>query len=126
MRRRKPSNGSPMWGCSRGVRTSWTARTTIATDVKRGVLPLLLAWFLSTATAQAQGVREHTRPATGTVLTETQAADLTLTLSTVSSRLVQTWIRTAGTIDPARRVLVATVPDREAPLVKVGQRVRAF
>jgi hypothetical protein len=92
----------------------------------RALLPLLL-WLLS-GMVSAQGVREHTRPskAAGTTVSESQASDLTLTLSTASLRLVQTWVRTAGTIDKSGKVLAASVSGSEAALVKVGQRVRAF
>ena len=91
------------------------------------VLSLLLLSFFSGLTS-AQGVREHTRPskAAGTVVSESQANDLTLTLSTASLRLVQTWIRTAGTIDTSGKVLTASLAASEASLVKVGQRLRAF
>jgi hypothetical protein len=89
---------------------------------------VLLAISLIAAGAEAQGIREHTRPARpgGTTLTEAQAADLTLTLSPASSRPIQTWIRTAGTIDKTGRILAASLSGSEAALVKVGQRVRAF
>jgi len=88
----------------------------------------LLVFALAAGTAGAQGVREHTRLAgpKGTKITESQAAALTLTLSAVSPRLVQTWVRTAGTIDKTGKLLGATLSGPEAALVKVGQRVRAF
>jgi hypothetical protein len=91
------------------------------------LLLLLIALFVA-GSAAAQDVREHTRlsrPA-GTTITESQAADLTLTLSTASLRLVQTWVRTAGTIDKSGKVLTASLAGDEAALVKVGQRLRAF
>ena len=49
----------------------------------------------------AQSPRERTRPAAtqGTAVTDTQAIDLTLTLSQAAMRPVQTWVRTAGSID---------------------------
>jgi len=89
---------------------------------------LLLIFLLGAGTAGAQGVREHTRLAgpKGTKITDSQAAALTLTLSAVSPRLIQTWVRTAGTIDKAGKTLGASLSGREATLVKVGQRVRAF
>jgi hypothetical protein len=84
--------------------------------------------LLATVSAGAQDVRQHTRlaGAKGTTISESQAAALTLTLSAVSVRLIQTWIRTAGTIDKTGRVLGATLTGPEAALVKVGQRLRAF
>ena len=92
------------------------------------VLSLLLWMLLFSLVTAAQGVREHTRPskAAGTAVSESQANDVTLTLSTASLRLVQTWIRTAGTIDQPGKVLTASLSGSEASLVKVGQRLRAF
>jgi hypothetical protein len=92
------------------------------------VLPFLLCCCLVSGKAAAQGVREHTRPskAAGTAVSESQANDVTLTLSTASLRLVQTWVRTAGTIDKTGKVLTASLSGAEAALVKVGQRLRAF
>jgi hypothetical protein len=92
------------------------------------VLPsLLLLTFLAAGFANAQDVRQHTRLAPrGTTITESQAAALTLTLGTVSLRPIQTWIRTAGTIDKTGKILAASLSGHEAALVKVGQRVRAF
>jgi hypothetical protein len=75
-----------------------------------------------------QSVRDHTRPAApaATAVSESQANDLTLTLSTASLRLVQTWVRTAGTIDKTGKILTASLSVNDASLVKVGQRLRAF
>jgi hypothetical protein len=80
------------------------------------------------AVIAAQGVRDHTRRATvpGTAVSESQANDLTLTLTTASQRLIQTLVRTAGTIDKTGKVLTARLSGDEASLVKVGQRLRAF
>src|SRR5437867_10815742 len=100
--------------------------------------------LLFATSALAQGVREHTRPgetsdparlryrlgdatkAAGAAVSDTQASDVTLTLNAVSVRPIQTWVRTAGRIDKARKVLTASVPFPEASFVKVGQRARAF
>ena len=41
-------------------------------------------------------------------------------------RPIQIWVRTAGTIDATRKIVTAFVPEAEAALVRVGQRVRAF
>jgi hypothetical protein len=62
----------------------------------------------------------------GTTITQSQAEALTLTLGTASLRLVQTVIRTAGTIDHSGRILTASLSGPDAALVKVGQRLRAF
>jgi hypothetical protein len=94
----------------------------------QATLTSLLIVVLVAGSVGAQDVRQHTRlsGAKGTTISESQAAALTLTLSAVSVRLIQTWIRTAGTIDKTGRVLGATRSGPEAALVKVGQRLRAF
>lgn len=89
---------------------------------------LLLFSFLAISSGHAQSVRDRTRPtyAQGTAVTEGQAVDLTLTLSQASIRPVQTWIRTAGSIDKTGKILTAHLYPPDAGLIKVGQRVRAF
>jgi hypothetical protein len=89
---------------------------------------LVLVSMFVAGFAGAQDVRKHTR-LTGpkeTTITESQAVALTLTLSTASLRPIQTWIRTAGTIDKTGKILGASLSTSEGALVKVGQRVRAF
>jgi hypothetical protein len=77
--------------------------------------------------AAAQNPRSHTRlDPRGTRITESQAETLTLTLGTADVRLLQTWVRMAGTIDKTGKILSGSVSGTDAPLVKVGQRVRAF
>ena len=93
-------------------------------NMKRVAALLVAFGFLSTASAQS--VREHTRPKSTTSVTESQAEALTLTIGTVSPRLVQTWVRAAGTIDKTNRILSAVVPLADAAEIRVGQRVRAF
>ena len=108
------------------------------------VRPLLVLLLTISTCVFAQGVREHTRPgetsdparlryrlgdntkAAGAAVSDTQASDVTLTLNAVSVRPIQTWVRTAGRIDKARKVLTASVPFPEASFVKIGQRARAF
>jgi hypothetical protein len=94
----------------------------------RTLLLLLCSLLPSSAVVAAQDVREHTRSSrpAGTSVTESQANDLTLTLTTATPRLIQTWVRTAGTIDATGRILAATVRGAEAALITTGQRVRAF
>jgi hypothetical protein len=88
---------------------------------------LFLVFCAAVATAAAQDPRSHTRlNPRGTRVTESQAETLTLTLGTAEVRLLQTWVRTAGTIDKTGKVLSANISGPEALLVKVGQRVRAF
>jgi Cu(I)/Ag(I) efflux system membrane fusion protein len=76
----------------------------------------------------AQGVREHTRLKgdRSTAVTESQAAELTLTVTEVTVRPIQAWIRTAGRADASRRTITAVLSPAESALVRVGQRVRAF
>jgi Cu(I)/Ag(I) efflux system membrane fusion protein len=70
--------------------------------------------------------REHTRPSPGTIVNQAQAEALTLTIGAVAPRLIQTWIRVAGSIDKTGKVLSATVPQPDAAGILIGQRVRAF
>ena len=62
----------------------------------------------------------------GTKVTGGQAADLTLTLSTVAKRSIQQIVRTGGTIDKSHKVVTAVVANPEGSLIAVGQRVRSF
>jgi hypothetical protein len=64
--------------------------------------------------------------ASGTTVDRAQAEAVTLTLSTASTRPIQNWIRTAGTIDRTGRLLEAVVTGPDASLLRTGQRVRAF
>jgi hypothetical protein len=80
------------------------------------------------ATSSAQSIRDRIRlaPEKRTPITEQQANELTLTLNDAAIRPIQVWLRAAGTIDGAGRIITATLPAAEAAIVKVGQRVRAF
>jgi hypothetical protein len=94
-------------------------------------LPLILVLLLSliaAAPAAGQGVRDRIRLARppGTTVTQSQAEALTLTVSTVSTRLIQTWVRLAGAIDTTGKILAGSISGSDAALVKAGQRVRAF
>ncbi len=78
---------------------------------------------------QAHGVRDRIRVEglkRDTAVTASQAVELTLTLVEVEQQVLQTWVRTAATIDEAGRVLTATLCSSEKELVNLGQRVRAF
>jgi hypothetical protein len=89
--------------------------------------PSLLLVALLGAYVHAQGVRSHTRPtSSGTAVSESQAADLTLTLTQVTARPIQVWIRTAGTIDSSGRVVTSYLSPLDAASVKPGQRARTF
>src|SRR5689334_22463866 len=77
--------------------------------------------------AVGQDIRGRIRGAPrGTVVNQAQAETLTLTIGAVTPRLVQTWVRVAGTIDRNNKVIAADVRGTEAALLKVGQRARAF
>lgn len=86
------------------------------------------AAFLLTSAARGQSVRDHTRltPNRDTGVTEAQATELTLTLTEVTVRPIQVWIRTAGVIDRTGRSVSATLSPADGARVRVGQRVRAF
>jgi len=94
--------------------------------MKNRIGTFLLLLTIAFASAEAQGVRDLTRPAKGTVVSESQAADLTLTLSPASIRPIQAWVRTAGTADKTGKILTAYLDPQEGQLVKAGMRVRAF
>jgi len=95
--------------------------------MSKGLLLLLFLGAVTVPVLQAQGVRDHTRKSPrGTRVTEAQASDLTLTLTSVAVRPVQVWVRTAGAIDPARKVVTVRLVGTDATLVKVGQRARTF
>jgi hypothetical protein len=87
-----------------------------------------LALVAAPRAAQAQGVRDHTRstPDRSTTLTESQATELTLTLTEVSVRPIQTWVRGAGVADGSGKIVNARLSPTEGALVRIGQRVRAF
>jgi hypothetical protein len=91
------------------------------------ILSLLLLAFVATGNVAAQGVRSHTRPkSTGTTVSKSQAVDLTLTVTQVTTRPVQVWVRTAGLLDKAGKVVTAYLSPSDATYVKVGQRARTF
>jgi len=75
----------------------------------------------------AQGVRDRIRSAPrATSVTESQANELTLTVTQVAVRPIQVWVRTAGVIDASGKTLQATISKADATFVRAGQRVRAF
>jgi hypothetical protein len=86
-----------------------------------------LHFTLYTSALEAQGVRDRIRKAPrATSITESQANELTLTVTQVAVRPIQVWVRTAGVIDAAGKTLQATISKADAAFVKAGQRVRAF
>ena len=95
----------------------------------RRVVCATAAALLCIATAlQGQGIRDRTRPEQppDTEVSEAQAVDLTLTLVDTARTALQTWVRTAATLDDEGRNLTACVLGPDADLVTPGQRVRAF
>src|SRR5215467_12145914 len=94
----------------------------------RNLLPSLL-WLLpllSFSHAEAAGVRDFTRSKPGTPVTAAQASELTLTLTDVATRPIQTWIRTSGTVDKTGRMLTTFIRSPDAELVQIGQRATAY
>ncbi len=91
----------------------------------RLLVPLLLIGACADV-ALAQRERMRQMPRGTTTVSESQASELTLTVTDVSVRPIQIWVRTAGAIDAARGIVTAVVPGSQRSLVKVGQRVRAF
>jgi hypothetical protein len=93
----------------------------------RGPVGLLLvvATLLVGSAAPAQSVRSRIRQKVNPI-TAAQATDLTLTLTAVTVRPVQVWVRTAGQIDAAGKVVTVYLSGRDAALVHVGQRARTF
>lgn len=78
--------------------------------------------------AEAQGRRDYTRPTheRDEAAIEQRESEITLTVAPIAQQLIQTWIRTAGVIDPERNTLAACVAGDDAALIRPGQRVRAF
>ena len=81
---------------------------------------------MGAGSAHAQRERTRPNPRRSTSVSQAQASELTLTLTDVSVRPLQVWVRTAGTIDQARRVVTAVVSRASVPRLRTGQRVRAF
>ena len=79
------------------------------------------------APAAHSGVRSQTRIVhRGTAVSESQAQELTLTLTEAAVRPIQTWVRTAGALDKTGHLLTVFLRSPEADHVAVGQRVRSF
>jgi membrane fusion protein, copper/silver efflux system len=103
--------------CRRPGPALWTRHLAVATLI---IFPAGLA--------TAQGIRDRIRGdrERSTAVSESQAADLTLTKTAVTVRPIQVWVRTAGAIDKGGRTINVMLPAAEGALVKVDQRVRAF
>ena len=89
---------------------------------------IVLLTLLTATGATAQGIRDRIRlsPKKLTPISKDQAVDLTLTVTPVTTRPIQVWVRTAALVGTDSRTLDTTVPASDAPFVKVGQRVRTF
>ena len=96
--------------------------------MRRRIESLLCAATLIAATpAFSASVRDFTRPSdSGTTVNDAQASELTLTLTEAAMRPIQTWVRTAGTVDETGKVLTTVLRSPDANLVQEGQRIRAF
>ena len=94
----------------------------------RPLLHITLVLLLGLATANAQSIRDHVRLKGNrtTTVTEAQATELTLTVTPVSVRPIQVWIRAAGTVDAARKTVTASLLANDGKRVRVGQRARVF
>ena len=104
---------------------------TLSTVSKSGIVCILHFAFcisLFAHLAQAQGIRDRIRGNRdrATAVTESQAADLTLTKTAVAVRPIQVWVRTAGALEKGGRSMTVMLSPQEGALVKVDQRVRAF
>ncbi len=82
----------------------------------RPLLRFTLVLLLGLAPAHAQSLRDHVR----------LKGNRTTTVTEVSVRPIQVWIRAAGTVDAARKTVTARVPAGDGKRVRVGQRARVF
>jgi hypothetical protein len=87
---------------------------------------LLIVALIGAVPLAAQSIRARIRGNRNTTVSRDQASDLTLTVTPVTVRPIQVWIRTAGAVSRNGQVLDAVIPAADAAFVKVGQRVRAF
>ena len=93
----------------------------------RSLLLGTLVLFVHLEPTHAQSIRDRVRLKNPTTtVTEAQATELTLTVTEVSVRPVQVWVRAAGTVDDARRTVTAFLPAGAGKRVRVGQRARVF
>jgi len=87
---------------------------------RRGEVLFLLFLFTVTS-AMTQDIRSRTRPTPqNTEVSESQAVELTLTLNPVTVRPVQTWVRTAGTLDRTGRILTASLAPPDSSLIMLS------
>jgi multidrug efflux pump subunit AcrA (membrane-fusion protein) len=94
-------------------------------------LSLVIGALITTTTivagVSAQSIRDHVRlKGNRTTVTEAQATELTLTVTEVSVRPIQVWVRAAGTVDESRKTVTAVLPAADGKRVRPGQRARVF
>jgi hypothetical protein len=94
----------------------------------RGIFSIVAASLLTASAVQASDVRLRTRPKNDAApaVSQTQASELTLTLTPIEVRPIQDWVRIAGTLGLTGKLLTAHVSTVDAPRVRVGQRARVF
>jgi hypothetical protein len=94
--------------------------------LSKTILGFLCLTFI-TPSLYSQGIREKIREvAKGAKVSNTQAADVTLTVSAVEERPIQQIVRAGGTIDKSHKVVTAIITTAEGSLIQVGQRVKSF
>jgi hypothetical protein len=88
----------------------------------------ILLLLCAATVVSAEGIRDRMRiqRSEGTAVTPSQATDLTLTLTAVEPRQIQTWVRTGGEFDSATKIVTVFVYPPSAALIKLGQRARCF
>jgi multidrug efflux pump subunit AcrA (membrane-fusion protein) len=94
----------------------------------RVFFPIALVVVLVSEPASTQSIRDHVRLKgnPSTTVTEAQATELTLTVTEVSVRPVQVWVRAAGMVDETRKTVTALLPASDGKRVRAGQRARVF
>ena len=91
------------------------------------IVALVVALVVTEPRAHGQGIRDRIRSAPrATSVSESQANELTLTLTAVEVRPIQVWVRAAGAVQSDTQLLRATVSKAEGAFIKADQRVRAF
>ena len=97
-------------------------------SVYRSIVTLAGLCCLALSPAQGADLRERMREAQsgGIQVTGNQASDLTLTLTEAAPRLIQSWIRTVGTVDRDGKTITARLRAAEADGIRLGQRTRSF
>ncbi len=103
-------------------------QVTVTVSPGPAALQVSVIVFVLAIAAAAQSPRDRIRlpPDRSTPVTESQASELTLTLTEAAPRPIQIWVRTAGLIDASRTLVTATVSACDGARIRVGQRVRAF